>query len=579
MIGGWLTLWAALGIAQSPPPQAPVVAPANPATVVLAPRIGIAAGPARPLTLEEAIRMTLEQNNDVAVARLDANAARQDIRIAEGIFDPHLVPALSYQRATTPTVSTVGGGTNGQLRTNQLAGTMQLNGRTWGGGRFTTDFNSSRLETSSLVSRLNPQFPSLFGASYVQPLFRGRTIDVERRQILISRAAADLTDSQLSQVVMDQITLVEQAYWDLVFAVRNLEVQSAALSQAQSQVASNERQASGGTLAPIDVVEAETQVANFRQSVASAQQTLTEAENRLKALMLTDRKADLWNQALQPTEPADRQVPALPLGEAMTLALARRPELSVIANANAQNEIDRRYYEDLAKPQVNLVGSYTLSGLAGATSTIVTNPTATATADAALRARLNELSALSGLTALDTPVTTPGSTVPPFLVGSYSSSLSNLFDARYPTALVQMQIDLPLANTAAKASLAKTRIATDRITRQRNQLEQAIEAEVRNALQAVQTSQLRLDAASSARRNAQEQYESERRRFDSGLSTVFLVLERQTALVTAQGQELRARADLNQAAALLDRSVGGTLERHGVQMGAPPAGAKQATRP
>jgi outer membrane protein TolC len=141
-----------------------------------------------------------------------------------------------------------------------------------------------------------------------------------------------------------------------------------------------------------------------------------------------------------------------------------------------------------------------------------------------------------------------------------------------------MQIELPLANTAARASLARTRLATDRIMRQRSQLEQAIEAEVRNALQAVQSSQLRLEAASSARRNAQEQYESERRRFDSGLSTVFLVLERQTALVTAQGQELRARADLNQAAALLDRSVGGTLERHGVQMTAL-AAKTQGTRP
>jgi HAE1 family hydrophobic/amphiphilic exporter-1 len=556
----------------------PAVAPVDPAAVVLAPRVGIAPGAAHPLTLEDAIRLTLEQNNDVAVARIESLSARQDIRIAEGIFDPRLVPALSYQRATTPTVSTVGGGINGQLRTNQLAGTLQLNGRTWGGGRFTTDFNSSRFETSSLVSRLNPQFPSLFGVSYAQPLFRGRAIDVERRQILISRAAADLTDSQLSQVVMDQITFVEQAYWDLVFAVRNLEVQTAALSQAQSQVASNERQASGGTLAPIDVVEAQTQVANFRQSVASAQQTLTQAENRLKSLMLTNRQADLWNQALQPTEPADRQVPALPLGEAVTLALERRPELSTITNASAQNEIDRRYFEDLAKPQVNLVGSYTLSGLAGGTAAIVTNPTAGASADAALRARLNELSILAGLSALDTPTTTPGGTVPPFLVGSYSSSLSNLFDARYPTALVQMQIELPLANTAARASLARTRLATDRIMRQRSQLEQAIEAEVRNALQAVESSQLRLEAASSARRNAQEQYESERRRFDSGLSTVFLVLERQTALVTAQGQELRARADLNQAAALLDRSVGGTLERHGVQMTAL-AAKTQGTRP
>ena len=105
------------------------------------------------------------------------------------------------------------------------------------------------------------------------------------------------------------------------------------------------------------------------------------------------------------------------------------------------------------------------------------------------------------------------------------------------------------------------------IARQRQQLEQAIEAEVRNTLQAVGSAQMRLDAAASARRNALEQYESERRRFESGLSTVFLVLQRQTSLVTAQALELRARADLNQAIASLERAVGGTLERHGVKLG------------
>jgi HAE1 family hydrophobic/amphiphilic exporter-1 len=543
--------------------QAPASAPA-----VLPPRVGVESAPERPITLDEAIRMALEHNNDVSIARLDTASAREDIRAAEGAFDPRLIPALSYQRATTVTVSAVGGGTNGQLHTNQLAGTFELDGRSpWAGGRFSTTFSSSRLETSNLLSRLNPQFPSAWGASYVQPLFRGRSIDPERRQILISRRAADLTDSQLAQVVMDQLTLVEQAYWDLVFAQRNLQVQATALAQAQTQVASNERQVREGTLAPIDVVEAQIQVANFRQSVASAQQTLTQAENRLKALMLANRQADMWDQPLQPTEAADRTVPAVSLEEAMKLALERRPELQAIETARAQIDIDRRYYGDLARPQVNLVGSYALSGLAGGTVTSVTNPIGgNAAADAAVRARLNELSALAGLDALAPPPTSTGSTVPGFLVGSYASSLSNLFNARYPTALVQLQVDLPIANNTAKANIARTQIAAEKLARQRQQLEQAIEAEVRNALQAVRSSHDRLDAASSARRNAQEQYESERRRFESGLSTVFLVLERQTALVTAQAQELRSQADLNQAAALLDRATGGTLVRHQVQV-------------
>jgi HAE1 family hydrophobic/amphiphilic exporter-1 len=141
-----------------------------------------------------------------------------------------------------------------------------------------------------------------------------------------------------------------------------------------------------------------------------------------------------------------------------------------------------------------------------------------------------------------------------------------VFERRFPTALVQLQMDLPFGNTTARANVARTQITATQIQRQRQRLEQSIEAEVRNALQAVRSSEERLDAASSARRNALEQYESERRRFDSGLATVFLVLERQTTYVVAQARELRARADLNQAIAFLDRAVGGTLERHGVAL-------------
>ena len=554
-------------VAALPAPLAAGQQPAAPALVLPA-RVGVEKGQPLPLTLEEAIRLTLEQNNDVVVARLDLDAARQDIRAAEGVFDPRLMPSLSFQRAVSANTSAVGGAVNGRLEQDSFAGAIGMEGRTpWAGGRFTVDFTSSRLESSNQFARLNPQFPSAFSASYVQPLFRGRSIDAERRQILLARQAADLTDRQLTQVLMDQLTLVEQAYWDLVFAARSLEVQATALSQAQSQVASNERQVQEGTLAPIDVVEAQTQVANFRQNVASAQQTLTEAENRLKRLMLASREAPEWNRPILPADVSDSAPPGLSLDEAVRLALGRRPELEALDTVRAQNEIDRDFFADQARPQFDLVGGYTLSGLAGSVLQSTTNPPVGNDSDAALLARLNELSERAGLNPLPVPPPSGGTAVPDFLVGNYSDSLTNLFSRRYPTAVVQVQMELPIGNNTARANVARTQILGNQIARQRQQLEQTIEAEVRNTLQAVMSSQLRLEAASSARRNASEQYESERRRFESGLSTVFLVLERQTALVTAQAQELRARADLNQAIALLERAVGGTLERHGVKLG------------
>jgi HAE1 family hydrophobic/amphiphilic exporter-1 len=562
-------LWLAAASMPAGPQQPMAVQPqagAGP-EIVLPPRVGVEGGQPLRLTLAEAIRLTLEQNNDVVIARLEVDAARQDIRAAEGVFDPRVLPAFSFQRTVSANTSAIGGAVNGRLEQDALVGGLGMEGRApWAGGRFTVDFSSSRLKTSNQFARLNPQFPSAFGASYVQPLFRGRTIDPERREILLARRAADLTDRQLAQLLMDQLTLVEQAYWDLVFAAENLDIQTTALRQAMSQVASNERQVTEGTLAPIDVVEAQTQAATFRQTVASAQQALTEAENRLKSLMLASRESPEWSRPIVPSEVADRPGLALPLDEAVMLALARRPELSALDTVRAQNEVDREFFSDQARPQFDVVGAYTLSGLAGASLQSTGSPIGGSGSDAALLARLNELSARAGLDELPTPPPT-GSSVPEFLIGSYGDSLSNLFSRRYPTAFVQLQMELPIGNSTARANLARTRIAGAQIARQRQQLEQAIQAQVRNSLQAVQSSQQRLDAASSARRNALEQYESERRRFESGLSTVFLVLQRQTSLVTAQARELRARADLNQAVSLFERAVGGTLERHGVRVG------------
>jgi outer membrane protein TolC len=531
----------------------------------LAPRVGVQPASSAPMTLEQAIQLALEHNNDVAIARLQRDEAVEQVRFAVGVYDPRLLPLFNWQKTVSATTSSIGGGVNGQVEERRLEGDVRLEQRSpWGGGLFAVDFTATRVETSNQFQRLNPQFPSALGVSFTQPLLRNFRLDAERRELLLSRRAVDLSDAQLTRVLMDQLSLVEQAYWDLVFATRNLDVLVKALAQARGQVASNERQVRSGTLAPIDVVEAQTQVATFEQTVATAQQTLTEAENRLKRLVLRNREASLWNEALSPSDVNERPVPHLSLEEAMKLALAQRPELREIAATLAQNEIDTRFYADQARPQMDLVGSYALSGLAGTVVDAAGSPVRSST-DPAVLARLNELSLLAGFGEVVIPPSTGGS-VPDFFVGGLGESLSNIWARRFPVAMVGVQMDIPLGNRAARANRARTQIARRAIERQREETELAIEVDVRNALQAVASSEQRLTSAGSARRSAQEQYESEQRRFESGLGTVFLVLQRQTTFVTAQAREVRARADLNQAVAIFDRAVGSTLTQHNVKL-------------
>ena len=499
-----------------------------------APRIGVDAAPPLPVTLAELIRLALDQNNDIAIARADTHIAAEEVRAATGAFDVKLFPGLLLQRAVNASASALGGATQGRVEQTLTSATAQLAGRLQhAGSRFWVDFASSRLATSNQFSRLNPQFPASFGVTFLQPLLRGRQIDADRRVLAVTRHAATLGDAELSRSIMDQLMAVELAYWELVFTIRNLDVQLQALSQAETQVASNERQSREGTLAPIDVIEAQTQVATFRQGVASARQALTEAENRLKPIVLTSRTAPEWGRALVPGDPDDRPLPAWTLDDAVQLALRQRPELIALDTARADNAVDREFYQDQAKPQIDLTGTVSFSGLAGGA------------------------------------LAETGETVPPFLVGNYGTSLSNLFARRFPTASLQIQLELPLANTTARANVARTELEAAQIARRRQQLDQQIEAQVRNAMQAVHTARDRREAAAVASRSALELYESERRRFESGLSTVFLVLERQADLVTAQARELRARADVNQAITLLERAVGHTLDRHGVSVKQP----------
>jgi len=164
------------------------------------------------------------------------------------------------------------------------------------------------------------------------------------------------------------------------------------------------------------------------------------------------------------------------------------------------------------------------------------------------------------------PLLPPGPTtsIPPNLIGGYGQSLSNLASNQFNNFRVGVSISLPLRNRTAAGQLSHSLIEGKRIATQREQLEQLIQVDVRNSLQVLTTAQARLRSAAVARHNAEQQYESEKRKLDAGQSTVFLVLERQTALSVARGNELRAQTDLNKAIAELQHATGNSLAANNV---------------
>src|SRR5215204_4993486 len=518
-------------------------------------RVGVDMNQQRPLALREALSMALENNKDIEVARENVRIAEFDLLGATGVYDPRLSTTAFYERAENPISSFLSGGQNGSTVQSDYTANARLEGQSPVlGGNYRFDFSSIRLTTNNQFTALNPQYPTALTFSYTQPLLRGLRFDNSRRQIEIARKNLSLTDSQFRQRAIDTITNVQRAYWDLAFALRSLQVQRDAVSVARTQLEHNKRLVQEGQLAPIDVVAAEAQISTYEQGVFNALEEVSRAENSLKNMIAENQKAAMWTESLVPIDPVDLAVPEVSLDEALKTAMENRPELQQSSVIREINQIDQRYFKDQTKPAIDLVGTYGLTGLAGSISTSGVNPFTASSLQ--VRQRVDELSLLAGLEPL--PVVPP-QTFSPELLGGYDKSLQNLLANRYNNFKVGVQISLPLRNRTAEAQLGRSLVEGERIGTQRQQLEQTIQVDVRNALQAVRSSEARLRAAVATREANEQQFSSEQRKLDAGQSTTFLVLERQTDLTEARGLELKAQTDLNKAIADLQRATGNAL--------------------
>jgi HAE1 family hydrophobic/amphiphilic exporter-1 len=508
-------------------------------------RVGVDMTDQRPLTLNEAITLALENNTDIEVTRKNVKIAEYDLIAARGVFQPRLSGQTFYERSTVPNVSIFT--SNATTTQRSITANAGVTGYVPSFGTILrTDFNNNRLTTNNPISVLSPQYSPNVTFSLTQPLFRGRSFDQNRRVIEIAKRNLSLTDVQFRQRSIEIIAAVQRSYWDLTYALRNLHVQRDGVRDAKDQLAHNRRLVDEGQLAPIDIVAAETQVANFEQAVYDALNVVTQAENALKNLISPNRNAAIWNESVTPVDPVDLDAPRTTLTEALGAALANRPELEINQAQKDINAIDQRLYRELKKPQIDLIASYSSAGIGGSQNPSFNpnfpTPCAVDPNSPTCQQQLSNLAALTG--------------------NPYSGIIQN----KYPTVRVGVQFNLPLfGDRTAGAQLGRALVEGERIETQRQQIEQNIQVDVRNALQMLRTAEARLRAAAIARANSVKQYESEQRKLDNGQSDIYRVLERQTALTSARSAELRAQTELNKAISDLQRATGNSLKANNVE--------------
>lgn len=509
-------------------------------------RVGVDMTNQRPMTVREAIALALENNKDIELTRKSVKIAEFDLQAARGFYQPRLTGRTSYELVTSPNVSIFS--SNPTTTQGSFIGNVGVTGfiRQYG-TVITAETANQRLTANNPISILSPQYNASLGISFTQPLFKGRSFDQGRRTIEIAKRNLSLTDVQFRQRSIEIITNVQRAYWDLTFALRNLQVQRDGVRDAKQQLEHNRRLVEEGQLAPIDIVAAETQVANFELAVYDALNIVTQAENALKNLVSPNRYDAIWSESVTPIDPVDLKAPLTTLNDAVNAAMANRPELEVNQVQKDINAIDQRFYKNQSKPQIDLIAGYTSSGVGGSRNpdfnpTFPTACTIDPTSPACQQQQAN-LAALTG--------------------NPYAGILQN----KYPAYRVGVQFNLPLfGDKTAKAQLGRSLVESERLQTQREQIEQGILLEVRNAIQAVRTAEARLRAAAVARENSAKQYESEQRKLDAGQSDIYRVLERQTALTSARSAELRAQTELNKAIADLHRATGNSLKENDITM-------------
>jgi len=530
------------------------------------------------LSLNDAIKRALENNNDIEVARDDVRFAETQLRALEGIFDPIFAITPQYDKRISPQQSSLGGGSVTSTTTYSWSPSVQKQFAR-GGGSYFLQFQNSHTDTSNSFSLLNPFYSSNLSLQFTQPLLRDRSIDNNRRQIRIQRKRLDQSDADFRQRTIDVITRVQQTYWELVFALRDQQNQLANLNLSRESLRNIEAQIAAGAKAPLERAEVQTELANRETALYSAIQAVAIAENNLKVLIFKNPNSPEWSAQLTPTETPKFDTNPVNLDDALKAARDNRPELRRLRLQNDINAIDLSFFKNQTKPQIDLVGTVALTGLAGQNvSTIVTPGTQVpiisgdplTNPNAFLLEQIRQTQIALGLPTTTTPlVAAQGSGPNPTLIGGYGRDLRNLISGDTRNVTLGVAISFPFKNKTAEANLAGARIQKEQLQASMRAQEQTIEVDVRNSAQAVESARQRVLSAREARVNAEMQLEGEQRLYQVGRSTTFLLFQRENALANARASELRAETDYNKALADLQRATSTTLRANNVVVDAP----------
>jgi HAE1 family hydrophobic/amphiphilic exporter-1 len=461
------------------------------------------------LTLENAVRRAVENNPDLAIVRLGREVELTRVAESQGAFVPLFSTTLGRTGDVAPPSNSLFGD-RGIGANDWFSSTGVRQRLPWGGGTWSASWDASRTTSSNPLSSFDPSLYSRVQVALSQPLIRDREIDQARQQYIIARRNQDTSELRFRESVVQTVAAVKQSYWTLKALLANVTVQQRSLELAEELVRQNKARVDVGQAPPLDLVQAEAEVAQRRENVIRANTAAGDAEDRLRRLIMNPLSTSFWRTRLTPVD----EVPAvgsLPdVDAAVNSALDGRLDIARARNdvANAGTDID--FYSNQRLPDVRLEMSYRGNGLGG-----------------------TQFLRTGGFPGVVTGTSRK----------SFGNVLDQVFTNEFSTWSFGLTMSYPLGRSYEEASLARAGIERRQAVQRIASLQLEAAEGVRQAARQLHSTAERIEAARAGAKLAEERVDTEQRRFQVGLSTTFLVTQAQRDLVQAQVNLLQATLD------------------------------------
>jgi outer membrane protein len=482
------------------------------------------------LTLDDAIRLAMANNIDIRVDQAAVDFAQNNVHRQFAPFDPVANASFVDERTKTQTSNQL----QGASILNSLTQTTQFGyAQTFPTGtNFQTTFINTKSSTNSNFYTLNPFFGTSWTFQVTQPLLKNFGVFANRAPIYIAQRSLRQSQAAFEGEVSAILLSVISQYWNVVLARESLRVQNQSYEEAQQSYERDKKALSLGALPPLDIYRSESEVAARRVNVIQAEYALKQAEDQFRQIITADRDPVLSAIDLTLTEKPDPPETLLDMdiASALALALANRPELEAAQQQLAADALSIRLAHNNLRPDLELSGMYSPTGLGGNLYDITT--------------------------------------VPPTLLstGGLGDSLSQLFGFKYPTYSASLTLQLPIKNHAAEANLADAVVSQRSDQYRQARTAQTVTLDVKNAVHLLEEAKVSLQAAKISEDLARKSLQAEQRKYQLGGSTIFFVLDAQTQLANAEFALAQAQTNYQTAVAAVDHATGKLLEHHQVQI-------------